>query len=407
MAKLNDVMAALEKPSGKITDTPSADESAPVSEERRSAKNEAEVLSFVPPPSTRASKYKSTQKRKKKATPAPTLDELDVPEAIYRLDPPSPTIPDAPRAAAFTSPPSNERLAPESSSNIPPYTTNNSLSAAEPAQSYLADSNPADIQKNLRFDIPGGNTPPTSAVTNPPENGYYPETGIRVFQPMLQVDHFAWPKVCNRLESIAALELDRLADTLMAAAKQGMKVVGLCGGQRGEGATTMLLCAARRLVSRNVKTVIVDADLSDPQLTKRLGLLPQLGWEDVAAGRQPVDEVLVESAADHLAILPLCGPFIISEISYASQRLMAESLNTLRKNYDLVLMDLGPLENPQSLGNLTTGGLNCRIDAITVVHKVGKILATCQPAVRQSLALAGVTVAGVIENFVPPDTTEP
>jgi hypothetical protein len=44
--------------------------------------------------------------------------------------------------------------------------------------------------------------------------------------------------------------------------------------------------------------------------------------------------------------------------------------------------------------------LNCRIDAVTIVHKAGKILATCLPAVRQSLASAGVAVTGVIENFV-------
>jgi Mrp family chromosome partitioning ATPase len=399
MAKLNDVMAALEKPSSKIADT--AAESAPISEENRSAKNEAEVLAFAPPPSTQASKSKSTQKRKKKTAPAPTIDELDVPEAIYRIDPPSPTIPDAPRAAAFTSPPLQERFSPDSSSNLPPCDTNNSPAIARSTHGGAADScTAAGTEKIRRFDLPAGDAPQTSTTMDLPANGFYAEKAIRVFQPMLQVDHFAWPKVCHRLELIAALELDRLAETLIAAAKQGMKVVGLSGGQRGEGATTMLLCAARRLVTRNVKTVIVDADLGDPQLTKRLGLLPQLGWEDVAAGRQPVDEVLVESAADNLAILPLCGPVSISEISYASQRIMAESLNTLRKNYDLVLMDLGPLESPQSLGDLTTGGLNCRIDAVTVVHKVGKVLATCLPAVRQSLASAGVVIAGVIENFV-------
>ncbi|MGA2797870.1 MAG: AAA family ATPase, partial [Thermoguttaceae bacterium] len=257
-----------------------------------------------------------------------------------------------------------------------------------------------------RFDSPQGDTL-CGQASGLSAKGLHPETAIRVFQPMLQVDHFAWPKVCQRMESIAALELNRLAETLLAAAKQGMKVVGLCSGQRGEGATTLLLCAARQLAARNVKTVLIDADLDEPQLAKRLGLLPQLGWEDVASGRQPVEEVLVESTADNIAVLPLCGPLAISDISYASQRIMAESLDTLRKNYDLVLLDLGPLENPRSLGDLASGGLNCRIDAVTVVHKAGKILATCLPAVRQSLAVAGVAVTGVIENFVPnPPTPE-
>jgi Mrp family chromosome partitioning ATPase len=398
VSKLHDVMAALQKPSGKITDTPTA-ESAAVSEDPHSVKNEGQVLKMSPPPSTRATKSKSGQKRKKKPLPAPTLDVLDVPEAIYRLDPPSPTIPDGPRGASFASALPKEKPLPQSPTRMPPGEMTDSDSAPGPTQTELAGSSPADAQKTRRFDSPQGDTL-SSQATGLSSKGY-PESAIRVFQPMLQVDHFAWPKVCQRMESIAALELNRLAETLVAAAKQGMKVVGLCSGQRGEGATTLLLCAARQLAARNVKTVLVDADLDQPQLAKRLGLLPQLGWEDVASGRQPVEEVLVESTADNIAVLPICGPLTISEISYASQRIMAESLETLRKNYDLVLLDLGPLENPQSIGDLASGGLNCRIDAVTVVHKVGKILATCQPAVRQALAAAGVAVTGVIENFVP------
>jgi Mrp family chromosome partitioning ATPase len=399
VSKLNGVMAALEKPSGKIADTPSA-EPAAASESPQSGKNQGQVLEFPTRSTARASKSRSGQKRKKKTLPAPTLDELDVPEAIYRLDPPSPTIPDGPRGASFTSAPPHDKPLPESSSVFPPGDNAQSASVPRPAQSETANSLPADAQKNRRFDYPqGAALSADSSVSS--AKGVYPESAIRVFQPMLQVDHFAWPKVCQRLESIAALELSRLAETLLAATKQGMKVAGLGSGQRGEGATTLLLCAARQLVARNVKVVLVDADLGEPQLAKRLGLLPQLGWEDVAAGRQPVDEVLVESAADNLAVLPLCGPLDISEISYASQRIMAESLETLRKNYDLVLMDLGPLDSPQSLGDLTNGGLNCRIDAVAIVHKAGKVLATCQPAVRQSLTSAGVTVVGVIENFVP------
>jgi Mrp family chromosome partitioning ATPase len=392
-------MEALEKPSGKIADTPTAAETPAVSYTHQSGENEGKVLAFAPSSSARGSKFKLAQKRKKKTPPAPTLDELDVPEAIYRLDPPAPTIPDAPRGASFTSVSPHEKPLPENSSNVPPGDAADSASAPELTHGEIADSRPSDTQKTRRFDAPQGNTPPNQE-TDPSARGFYPESAIRVFQPMLQVDHFAWPKICHRLESIVPVELDRLADTLMAAAKQGLKVVGLGSGQRGEGATTLLLCAARRLASRNMKTVLVDADLGEPQLAKRLGLLPQLGWEDVAGGRQPVEEVLVESAADNLAVLPLCGPLTISEISYASRRIMAESLDTLRKNYDLVLMDLGPLEIPQSLGDLTSGGLNCRIDAVTIVHKAGKILATCLPAVRQSLASAGVAVTGVIENFV-------
>jgi Mrp family chromosome partitioning ATPase len=342
-------------------ETPTPDGDNPI------AKNIAEVLAFAPPHKAEQAKPKPAQKGKKKIIPAPVIDKPGAKDVVYRLDPPCPSLPEAPRASSFRSPPREEY---------------------------------SDSRKTLRVDGPRQDAPPAGPAPDSPQQGIHLETSIRVFQPMLQVDHFAWPKICHRLESLVPMELDRLAETLLSAGKRGMKVIGLSGSQRGCGATTLLLCAARRLASRQVKTVIVDADLSDPQLAKRLGLLPQLGWEHIAAGQQPVEEVLIESANDNLAVLPLCAPLAISEISYASHRLVAESLNTLRNNYDLILMDLGPLENPQSLADLTSGGLNCRIDAMIVVHKVGKVLATCLPAVRQSLEATGITVVGVIENFV-------
>jgi Mrp family chromosome partitioning ATPase len=397
-SKHDDVMAALQKPSGKIAATP-ADAPA-ASDTQQYGENEGKVLVFDPPSPARAANLKSAHKKKKKTPSAPTLDVLDVPEAVYRLDPPSPTIPDAPRGASFTALSPQEKSLPEHNANSPPYDTADFASTAGARKNELADARSSEAQQTRRFDPPQGNANPGPEPDRSARN-FHPESAIRVFQPMLQVDHFAWPKICQRLESAAAAELDRLAGSLMAAAKQGLKVVGIGSGQRGDGATTMLLCAARRLAKQNVKTVLVDADLAEPQLAKRLGLLPQLGWEDVAAGRQPVEEVLVESVADRLAVMPLCAPLAIADFSYASQRIMAESLLTLRKNYDLVLMDLGPLEIPQSLDDLASNGLNCRIDAVTFVHKMGKILATCLPAVRKTLASAGVAVTGVVENFVP------
>ena len=128
-------MAALEKPSGKIADTPTA-ESAAVSETPHSVKNEGQVLEMSPPHSTRATKSKSGQKRKKKTPPAPTLDVLDVPEAIYRLDPPSPTIPDGPRGASFTSALPHEKPLPEKPfATCRPATMSDSVSAPGPTQS--------------------------------------------------------------------------------------------------------------------------------------------------------------------------------------------------------------------------------------------------------------------------------
>ena len=62
---------------------------------------------------------------------------------------------------------------------------------------------------------------------------------------------------------------DRLADALVAINARGQKVLALGGWYRGEGATTLLLCAARRLVERGIRPVLVDADVRRPRLAKR------------------------------------------------------------------------------------------------------------------------------------------
>ncbi|HEY4761310.1 MAG TPA: hypothetical protein VIH42_12075 [Thermoguttaceae bacterium] len=365
-SKSHDAATVLKKTPGKILHTHAAEENSPApTKKHRTKKPISESSAYISSPSKQKTKNQTAKKGEPKKSPIPSLEESDSNKTVYRLDPPDPSIPSAPRATSFTSSLARETVS--------------------------AQDDPNSLFENKSDSIPRVDLPATDLFSY---------SNIRVFRPMLQVDHFAWPKVCLRLETTAPVELNRLTEALLALRQKGMRVVAMGGPQRGEGATTLLLCAARQLVSRSMKTVIVDADLGEPQLAKRLGLLPQLGWEDVAAGRQPVEEVLVESTADNLVVLPVCTPFSVSDLSVESQRRMIESLDTLRKNFDLALMDLGPLENPQSLNDLAAGGLNCSIDAVMLVYNIGKTQTASLEAAQQSLASTGVAVAGVIENFV-------
>ena len=125
------------------------------------------------------------------------------------------------------------------------------------------------------------------------------------FKPAWQVERFTWPRICRRLIGRAADELDRLADALLTANAGGQKVLAIAGCRQGEGATTLLLCAARRLAERGVKAVLVDADRPGP------------GWPSVWAcsrssagttdrrtrpGR--LDQAVVEATANNLALVP-------------------------------------------------------------------------------------------------------
>ena len=132
------------------------------------------------------------------------------------------------------------------------------------------------------------------------------EAASREFKPAWQVDHFTWPAIVSAVDFVRRDELDHLADAILAVNNQGEKVLAIGGCHRGEGATTMLLCAARRLAERGVRLAMVDADLARPRLAKRLGLQPQLGWDetnDDEEGRR-IDEAMIEATGNNLAVLP-------------------------------------------------------------------------------------------------------
>jgi Mrp family chromosome partitioning ATPase len=210
------------------------------------------------------------------------------------------------------------------------------------------------------------------------------------FRPAFQVEQFAWSAGATRLGRAAGIQLDRLADGLAGRLAEGRRVAALAGSRRGEGCTTLLLCAARRLAERGLKVIMVDADFDTPALGRRLGLLPQTGWEDVLTGGLPVGEAVIESHADGLAVLPLRGPLAADADALPAGQTFA----TLRKHYDLVLVDLGQLDAVAQC--VARQG----IEAVVLVRNVRLTPPEEVARIGDRLAASGVWEAGVAENFV-------
>jgi Mrp family chromosome partitioning ATPase len=223
---------------------------------------------------------------------------------------------------------------------------------------------------------------------------------------MLQVDQFAWPAVCQRLGKKAATELDRLVDALVDAMAEGSRMVAVGSCRRGEGATTVLLATAQRLAARGYHVLMADADPADPQLAARLGLSPEAGWEAVLLGRLQLEEVVVESVADGLAVLPLCRLPAEGETG-VDETGLAESIQTLRARYDMVLLDPGPLEELDSGVAPLARLIGSRLDAVALVHHGGVTPGDDLEEVKQSLADSETVQLGVVENFVPASEAKP
>jgi len=217
---------------------------------------------------------------------------------------------------------------------------------------------------------------------------------------MLQVDRFIWPKVCHRLAKAAQDEIDRLADALVAATTRGQRVLGMRGCRPGAGTTTMLLCAARCLKHRHLKVAMVDAHSTDPRLSAELGLLPKSGWEEVLAGRLPLEEVVIESADSQVAVLPALGPMPAADNPLEQEARIVESIRTLGLRYDLVLVDMGAWDETAEAGSAPAGPIGRLVDAVVLIQDVRTTNRQCLAQLHQGLVAAGIVPAGIVQNLV-------
>ncbi len=219
-------------------------------------------------------------------------------------------------------------------------------------------------------------------------------------RPSYQVDSLAWPSGCTRVSMVASDQVDRLADALMTGRERGQHVVALSGCCRGDGCTTLLLCAARRLAERGLNVLIIDADFAGPLLARRLGLVPETGWEEVLAGRLAVGEVIIESIQDRLAVMPLCGSLPSGACPAEGLADPKSSLRSLREHYDLVLVDLGALGEQAADDNALARPVLDWIDAVVLVHNVRATPQAELHQARDRLRAAGLVELGIAENFV-------
>ncbi len=191
-----------------------------------------------------------------------------------------------------------------------------------------------------------------------------------------------------------ALELSREAGN-------GFNTIAITGVHRGEGRTTLALCLARRLAAGRAKVALVDADFSNASLAAQLYIDVDRGWEAVLDDSETLWEVMIESATDGLAILPLARNLGHYESPAAFR--VASALGQLAEHYDIVLVDAGPL-------NAETPASQWLLEPENGVHSVILVSDTRQTKPHQlaagcvQLAEAHCRQLGIAEIFVVEET---
>jgi Mrp family chromosome partitioning ATPase len=256
--------------------------------------------------------------------------------------------------------------------------TNNSPTASAPA-APIADAadNDADVPTIL----------PLSAYTNL-------QSDEPPFRPAFEVDKFIWSARCQEVIAATTAGLDALARQLLADNLSDSKVLAVTGCGRGEGRTTFLLALARRLAGAGSRVAVVDADFGNGQLARQLGLSVRVGLEDVLLGDLSVEEVLVESLEDRIALLPLRSP-AAGQGSPDKLRL-AVALGILREKYDAVLVDAGPSADAPRESVLAQG---TGVAAALVIRDARNTTDAQLDQAHAHLDAAGIELLGIIETF--------
>ncbi|WP_062111239.1 GumC family protein [Aureimonas sp. AU40] len=158
-------------------------------------------------------------------------------------------------------------------------------------------------------------------------------------------------KEAGGLREVVARPIARFAESIRAIkvavdfhpTERGPQIVGFVSGLPGEGKTTLAANFAELAAQSGARTVLVDCDLRNPSLTRRLAGSARVRLTDLRDGTAAAHAMLRtrDGRLDFLPAVQLEDG--ISSNDVLSSRAMAETLAHLKQHYDYVVVDLPPL----------------------------------------------------------------
>jgi Mrp family chromosome partitioning ATPase len=214
-------------------------------------------------------------------------------------------------------------------------------------------------------------------------------------QPVGALASLDWPPTVRALEREHGPRFDRLADALVEARdRQLLRIILFTSCHRAEGRTTLVLTLARALARRSGRTLLVDADLTGPMLARSLGLRPRIGLDDVVEEGASIADALVDAPDDHLSVLPLRRA-VARPREFLAAPGWSTALARLRRDFDLVLVDGGPL-----FAGLSTPNPPRSVDAAILVRNRSLTGHRAVLKAREVLETGGIPLLGLAETFV-------
>lgn len=168
-------------------------------------------------------------------------------------------------------------------------------------------------------------------------------------RPGTTIASLQWPTVCRQLIARHGQAFERVANRLLAQADAGRPLVGIIGHYRRVGCTTATLCLAAQLARRHHRVAAVEAHFQAPQFADCLGVETTAWLQDVLDDVAPLADAMIHAEDDQLDLVMLdpCQRTVADDWQRAASgpQLIAAA-QSLRNNYDLVLVDLGTFFDP-------------------------------------------------------------
>jgi exopolysaccharide transport family protein len=125
---------------------------------------------------------------------------------------------------------------------------------------------------------------------------------------------------------------------------QPVKVVLVTSALDSEGKTTLAGNLAQSFATLGIRTLLIDGDLRNPQLTRSLCPRADAGLLEVAMGRVTPERAILVDSSTGLSILPsttVKRADLITELMFSER--IVDVLDYLRHRYELIVIDSPPL----------------------------------------------------------------